>query len=132
MSKGINDPFTAINCIHRLASILLNIASDGLPGGLIHDQNGKLRIATVPYTYRGLIDAAFYQIRQNAREIESVSIEMMKTIVRLTHKEVPREFHQALEKHALLLMNDCSEHFQNEHDLKELECSYKERCILQS
>ncbi len=127
MSKGINDPFTAINCIHRLASALLQIAHDKLPGSMIHDANGKLRIATVSYTYPGLIDAAFHQIRQNAKPIEAVSIEFMHVLSRLSHKDTPNDFHASIERHSNLLMDDCNANFENDSDLEDLKNYFDQR-----
>ncbi|BDS05776.1 hypothetical protein NT6N_08160 [Oceaniferula spumae] len=117
LSSGINDPFTAINCIRILGGMLAELDERGLPGGVIHDDEGKLRIATQTYTYAGFLDAAFNQIRQNSRNVESVSITLIDTLARLKERAISPEFATELKRHADLLKHDVENCYTNQDDL---------------
>jgi uncharacterized membrane protein len=103
LSPGINDPFTAINCIDRLGGALAFLSTREMPSALRYDDEGHLRLVGEPHTYRGIIDAAFNQLRQHARHEEAVAIRLMDLMAQLAQRPLPREFRQALEKHMRLL-----------------------------
>lgn len=119
LSPGINDPFTANNCIKVLGSALAELDEKGIPGGVLHDENGTLRIATQTYTYAGFLDAAFNQIRQNSRNVESVSITLIDTLARLKKRAISPVFASAVKRHADLLKEDVESCYPNRADLKE-------------
>lgn len=64
LSPSLNDPFTACNCIDRLASALNTFSLHNLPQPLI-TVNKKPAVLTSDADYRELFDGAFTQIRQN-------------------------------------------------------------------
>lgn len=66
LSPGINDPFTAVNCIDRLAAILCQVAQKQFPSPSHCDAAGKLRVVLKTTTFEGYVDTAFNQIRQNS------------------------------------------------------------------
>ncbi|SHJ38274.1 Uncharacterized membrane protein [Rubritalea squalenifaciens DSM 18772] len=119
LSPGVNDPFTAINCINKLGGVITKIVERGLPGGLLHDKNGVLRVATKTYTYAGLLDAAFHQIRQNARGVESVSLSLIDILARLKEVDTMAAYQAELRRHAELLREDVQKSYTNEKDLQD-------------
>lgn len=78
LSPGINDPFTAINCIDALGSAVCRIARGGLPGPYRHDAAGKLRLISPVSTFAGIADAAFNQIRQYGCESVAVTVRLLE------------------------------------------------------
>ena len=80
LSPGVNDPFTAINCVDRLGAALCSLTDRAIPSPYHHDENGTLRVMTDASTVEGIINASFHQIRQAARSDASVTIRLLDTI----------------------------------------------------
>jgi uncharacterized membrane protein len=58
LSPGINDPFTAINCIDALGSIVCRAARAKLPSPCLYDRANRLRLLTPVSTFAGITDAS--------------------------------------------------------------------------
>lgn len=80
---------------------------------MVHDDDGILRLALETYSFKCLVDTAFYQIRQHAKSNEFVSIELMTTYLKLSKETTHLEFLSAINKHAKLLLEDCILNYQN-------------------
>ncbi|RJQ83908.1 MAG: DUF2254 domain-containing protein, partial [Desulfobacteraceae bacterium] len=80
LSPGVNDPFTAIRCADRLGSALSRLAGRAIPSPYRRDKQNQLRLIAPPVTFPAVLEAAFNQIRQNARTNASVTIRLMETI----------------------------------------------------
>jgi uncharacterized membrane protein len=80
LSPGINDPFTAINCIDSLGSAICQVARCGLPGARRYDSDGKLRLVTSVSTFEGIVDMAFNQIRQYGRDSVAVTVRLLEVL----------------------------------------------------
>ncbi len=106
LSPGINDPFTAINCIDALGSAVCRVARRGLPGPLRHDGQGKLRIVTPVPTFGGIVDTAFNQIRQYGRDSVPVAIRLLEVFARCAGQMVNDGQRQALLRHAEMVYED--------------------------
>ena len=67
MSPGVNDPFTCIMVVHRLSEAIDVLMSRSVPERIWYrDEAGLGRVLGETSTFRGLVDAAFNQIRQAA------------------------------------------------------------------
>jgi uncharacterized membrane protein len=106
LSPGINDPYTAINCIDRLAAVLAEMASRRLPSRYLCDDAGRRRVTTSPFTYVGMVDAAFDQLRQHAAGQAAVTFRLVEIIERLAkhpgkdpgRNTIPQPFREALSR----------------------------------
>lgn len=65
LSTGVNEPFTATAVIDRLAASLAAIMRRGKALGVWHDAEGVPRVTGQTTTFRGIVDVAFNQIRQD-------------------------------------------------------------------
>lgn len=83
LSPGVNDPNTAINCIDMLGGSLGIFSSREFPGNVCRDECGEPRLYMERFTDRGVIDAAFNQLRQHASGNVAVSIRLMEMIASL-------------------------------------------------
>jgi uncharacterized membrane protein len=99
LSPGINDPFTAINCIDRLGVALMKLMEKDFPSAHRY-AGGRLRLVAKPVTFRGVVDAAFTQIRQNGREQPAITIRLLETIAALAERVRTDEQRDALLLHA--------------------------------
>lgn len=125
LSPGINDPFTATNCIDQLKAALFELADRRLPSAVHRDAGGKARVIAVPFTYAGIVDAAFLQIRQNAGHHAAVLIRLLEVIGDLARRDLPDPFRAALERHARLI-RDARESLSHPEDRADVERRYHE------
>lgn len=83
LSPSMNDPFTAINCIDRLASGLASFTEEKLPKTSIVDDKNELRMITNEATFSDLFNGAFNQIRQNSVNHPFVVMHLLATFITL-------------------------------------------------
>lgn len=76
LSPGINDPFTAVAVINRLASALELAALSAAPVRHYTGDSGNLRVLTIPPDLSDLFDTALNQIRQAASRTPAVLIQL--------------------------------------------------------
>ena len=67
LSPGINDTTTAVICVDYLPAILARLATRRITTSHWMDDQGELRVMARGPSFEGLLNAAFAQIRQNAR-----------------------------------------------------------------
>ncbi|MCB0805873.1 MAG: DUF2254 domain-containing protein [Bacteroidales bacterium] len=80
LSPGINDPFTAITGIDKLTSAMCYLTKAHFPKPEKYDTEGVLRLTIRPFTFSGLLDASFNQIRQYGAPSPSVMIRLMEAL----------------------------------------------------
>lgn len=119
LSTGVNDPFTAINCIDRIGAVLAELASRQLPSRYLRDADGRRRVITNPFTYNGIVEAAFNQIRQQANGNASVTFRLLETITALGQRDLPEPFHDALDRQLRAIGDENRDDFGNPVDRAE-------------
>ncbi|MEX0646645.1 MAG: DUF2254 domain-containing protein, partial [Balneolaceae bacterium] len=105
LSPGINDPYTAINCIDRLAAGLSQLVHKQFPASCRYDENNKLRVVVSTTSFGGYLDAAFNQIRQNADSNPAVLIRMLEVISSIAKQASTEDQYSVLREHALMIKN---------------------------
>jgi uncharacterized membrane protein len=100
LSPGVNDPFTAINCVDRLGTALCTLTERAIPSRYRYDDDGKLRIVTAVSTIAGIVNAAFDQIRQAARHDTAVTLRILESIGAVARHTRDEEFRTALRRQA--------------------------------
>jgi uncharacterized membrane protein len=101
LSPGVNDPFTAINCMNWLFSAAVVAANHH--GGLTDTPDGRLRVSDV--TFRGLLENAFDKSRPYTksdpltdRHLHDLLARMEREITTLRHLKTLRSFRRTLDK----------------------------------
>jgi uncharacterized membrane protein len=120
LSPGINDPFTAINCVDRLGASLGRLAEKRLSRPYRCDDEGQLRIITRPESFPGALDAAFNQIRQHARSSVAVTIRLLEALATIAQHVANEADRKAVRLHAEMVSR-MSESFSEEHDKREVQ-----------
>jgi uncharacterized membrane protein len=126
LSPGINDPFTAMNCIDRLGEALSRLAQRSIPSPLRYDSDQRLRVITYPADFRAVTDAAFNQIRQYGAGSPAVLIRLLDVIgavISLARRDADR---LALAHHAELVLRTASRNVAEEADLEDIKERYAE------
>ena len=125
LSPGINDPFTAINCVDRLGAALCVLAEKFIPSPFRYDEDGKLRVVTDASTVSGIMDAAFNQIRQAARKDEAVTIRLLETIAAIGKGTNDPQFRDPLRRHAEAIHRGSQEGLEDSADRRDADARFK-------
>jgi uncharacterized membrane protein len=80
LSPGVNDPFTAIACVHYLGPALARMAARRTPSRYRYDGSGRPRIIGDVTDFEGITNAALDQIRQAARTNTAVTIALLEAL----------------------------------------------------
>lgn len=126
LSPGVNDPFTAVNCIDRLAAILCQVAQKQFPSPYHSDEAGNLRIVLKTATFEGYVDTALNQIRQNSESSTAVLIKLMEAVNAIKSRLSRSEHHRILRKHAEMIKNTAQNNLEERQDLQDLQSRYEQ------
>ena len=122
LSPGINDPFTAMNCLDRLGAALCHFARRDLPSPVRVDDAGTPRIVVESrVTFAGMVDAAFNQIRQYGRSSVSVTVRILETIARVMPCAPGEEERAALLRQAEMTVRGAREAVAEPQDREDVE-----------
>lgn len=105
LSAGINDPFTAIACIDRLAGALSRLARLPLEPPLLHDDSGRVRVLRRAMTFDQLVQEAFGPIRRHGARHVSVALRMLDALAAVA-EATPPSAHAALRQQGELVLQD--------------------------
>lgn len=125
LSPGINDPFTAMDCIDYLGAGLQSTFARPLPQPVHRDREGAIRVVACGTDYAGLVGAAFNQIRQASRERCDVSCRLLETLALTARVARQSEQRAALLKQAQMIRDDSSPKMSNDFDRDCLESRYQ-------
>ena len=125
LSPGINDPITAITCIDWLGGSLCQLANRKMPSSHRYDRQNRLRVICKPFTFEGMVDAAFNMIRQNSQTVAAVSIHLLETIATIAAQTQKKQDRAALLRHAAVVAHGCKEKLSADDDRKDLEKRYE-------
>lgn len=124
LSPAINDPFTAIRCIDRLAAGLARLAERELPSPYRYDQTHTLRVIAAPVKFDTLVDIAFSQIRQYGSGDTVVIGRLLAAIAAIA--PFTRNFQQRyiLQQHLEAIWHSSQQTLNHHQDLKTIEQQY--------
>ena len=125
ISPGINDPTTVIECIDQLSAGLSYLAQREIPSAYRYDDDNNLRVIAEPFTFAGLTDAAFNQIRQYGKSDVGVIIRVLEAITTIATYTRNQQDKAALLRHAQMIKQDSFESVSQEQDKKDIEQRYQ-------
>ena len=120
LSPGINDPYTAVAVIDRLAASLALAMGRDMEPALHRDEDGKVRLIAHPATFTGLVDRSFNEIRQAAAGQAAILIHLLDTIARLAFHVRTPEHRDALARHAAMIASSGQRNLEEEQDRAEI------------
>lgn len=124
ISPGINDPFTAIQCINQMSAGLCRLAERDFPSPYRYDNDNNLRAIANPVTFAELIDTAFNQIRQYSKPDVAVTIRLLEAIALIASHTENKKDRAALLRHAQMIQRSSQENISEELDRKDVEERY--------
>ncbi|TWT93855.1 DUF2254 domain-containing protein [Stieleria varia] len=98
LSPGVNDPFTAIQCIDRLAQAMTRISQRHLPSRFRVDDDDTLRIVAAQPNWDQIVHAAFGQLAPYAAADANVSRHLTGTIESLVSVSQSAELNDSLRR----------------------------------
>ncbi len=120
LSPGINDPFTAVTCVDRLASALCRLARREMPPAQRRDEAGVLRVIAPAISFADLVDASLNQIRQHARRDVAVTLRLLEAIAAVAGAVQTPQDRTALRRHAQMIVGGAGDAFGEAHDRADL------------
>ena len=120
LSPGINDPFTAIACIDNLTATLCYLAQAKFPSKYRVDKDDNLRVIADVLDFKGVVDAAFNQIRQFSGGSTAVIIRLMEALTTILGIVKMESYKQIVIKHAEMVYRMGKESIKEENDLQDL------------
>jgi uncharacterized membrane protein len=108
LSPGINDPTTAIDCIHRLTQLLVDLGVRREPQHEFADDGEQVRLIVRTRSYRELVDLAFDQVRQYAARTPAV-VDACAAAIETVIAVVPPDRGEALRRQAALFLERTDE-----------------------
>ena len=124
LSPGINDPFTACNCVDWLGDSLCQIAAEDEHSAYRYDDRGTVRIVARVPSFPGTVDAAFDQIRQYGRASASVTVRLLETIAAVAERVKTEDQRAALRRQAETIFQQSRDALPAERDRADVECRY--------
>ncbi len=118
LSPGINDPYTAVNCIDRLSSALAQLAQRKMPSPNRFDHDGHLRLVVDRQTFSSVMHAAFDQMRSYAISSAAVSQRLMEGYQRIADAVVGGDQAEDVLHQARLTMEGALEQSHHPADMK--------------
>ncbi len=125
LSPGINDPYTAISCIDQLGSSLNILAKREFPPEYCFDDQEKLRLQVKPFTYAGMLNASFDQIRQYGNTSVAITIRLLETLTILTTQTVCADQRLAIHRQANMILRGSQEALPEENDREDVRERYQ-------
>lgn len=126
LSPGVNDPYTAINCIDNLAATVCYTLQIELPKPHLLDDEDKLRLITKSFTLEKLMDTSFNQIRQYGSTTPTILIRLMESFLRINSFAQTEEDFKVIRKHINMVKRTAERNLGEENDLKDLLTIYKQ------
>jgi uncharacterized membrane protein len=125
LSPGVNDPFTALMCIDRLAESLSYFAQRAIPSPYREGKDGRLRVIAYPMELRKMIDAAFNQIRQNSGRSLATMLRLLKAFERIGEHVHDEETRVCLRQQMDTVYHQATEAFSDEYDRRSIVQAYQ-------
>ncbi|MGF1569979.1 MAG: DUF2254 domain-containing protein [Nodosilinea sp.] len=124
LSPAINDPFTAIRCIDRLADGLARLASRKLPSPYRYDPSRTLRVIAAPVKFETLVDTAFSQIRQYGSTDTVVIGRLLAAIAAIAPFTRHSKQRYILRQHLEAIWHSSQQNLNHQPDLETIEKQY--------
>tara|TARA_R110002072_G_scaffold61182_3_gene154391 strand:- start:621 stop:1937 length:1317 start_codon:yes stop_codon:yes gene_type:complete len=118
LSPGVNDPFTAINCLDYLQSSLQKISKTTEPSPYRYDADDKLRLITKINTFSDFCEMIFSSIQPYVCKDKNAALHMMLMMISISKNISNHEHKTTLASHALSLKKATTKYLFVEDDKK--------------
>lgn len=120
LSPGVNDPFSAMDCINWLETGLVDLTQRKPPREFRYSEEGKLRVFAQALKFEDFCDAVFGQLRQYVAADRNASRHMIRSINNIRRSAVNESQCAILDHHADRLIEAATAAKMYDFDLEEL------------
>ena len=125
LSPGVNDPFTAVACVHRLGAALARLADRAMPDALRYDEHDVLRTVVLdPIDFGTLVESMFGPIRRYGAKDADVMVAVLGAIAGAAARTDAPERLRALRAFAQELRGESLRNLQVESERRRLEHAF--------
>ena len=124
LSPGINDPYTAMDCMNWLGSGLLDLAGRDMPDLCLYDEAQQVRLVAPSLTFAGFADTVFDQLRPYVSTDRNASVYMMTLIERVAEVTADPVRRELLIAHAAALRQACTDALGHQRDMDQIESAF--------
>ena len=124
LSPGINDPYTAVAVIDRLAASIALVMRRDMEPAVHRDEEGVARLVTRPVTFTGLIDRAYNELRQAASTSPAILIHLLDSLAELACHCRTAQQRDALARHAGMIASAGHRSVEEEGDAMAVSARY--------
>jgi uncharacterized membrane protein len=128
LSPSLNDPFTAVSCIHWLGAAIAKAARRSAAEHFRYDGKGRLRLVVEPPAFQALLSVAFDPIRQAAGTQTVVSDQLLETLGRIGALACDPRQRTALRKQAEQTYREAMRVVVDPDDRAALRHTYEQTC----
>ena len=125
LSPGVNNPYTAIACIDNLTSVMCYLTGVEFPSPYRYDSKDTLRLVADNYSFAGMLNAAFNEIRQYAEGSPSVMIRLLEAMISINSFAKTSNQRIHITQHAEMLMKAAKRTFPEKRDLQDMKKRFK-------
>lgn len=122
LSPGINDPRTAMDCVHWIVALLKQLAQRVIPRNTCTARCAEAadvcRVFIEPASFNDFLDVAFLQLRPHIAREASVASHALTTMAELAERCPTRERRQGVIEHAWALAQATEERLESAIDAK--------------
>jgi uncharacterized membrane protein len=126
LSPGINDPFTAVNCIDLLAIALGRIAQRKIATNTFYDEDGVPRLRLRPTSFRNLLETAFLQLRHDGAGRPDIALRLFEVLLMLAEHARNGEQLEAIDDFGSLLLEEALDRSRSAYDRERFEDAHSE------
>ncbi|WP_199611511.1 DUF2254 domain-containing protein [Flocculibacter collagenilyticus] len=124
LSPGINDPYTALGCVDRLASTMCYLTDKSFPSPHRFDDNNKLRVIAKTVTFSGMLNEAFDQVRQYGMTSISIIIRLLEALTAIAKQANTQEQRSAIERQGNMIFRGSQASVNEPNDLEDIKLRY--------
>lgn len=125
LSPGVNEPYTAIDCIDWLGQGLARLAERAPPRTVHHDERGVVRALVPTRTFAGMLDASFNEIRQAATASPAVLIRLLEALTGVARAATRAGDREALRRHVDMIWDGARRHTDEPRDLDDVAARHR-------
>jgi len=125
LSPGVNDPFTAMDCMDWLRAALEKLSSRKLPDAHRYDEDKELRLVAEPESFAAFASLVFDQLNPYLATDRNAAIRMMEVLSQLVLKTESESRRRTLVRHGERLRKECRRQIDDQHSLRVLTDRYR-------
>jgi uncharacterized membrane protein len=125
LSPGVNDPQTAVACVHRLGSLIGNLSERAMPSAERVDEAGCLRVVAPATRFDGVVARCLDPIRRYGASNPEVVVSVLAALGEVSRRSLSPERGRVLGEHAAEFYEAFARCAESKRDLAQVQKVYE-------